>query len=167
MKIAREKLAVEYLSDALIILMKKMDYKDISITKICEKAGVTRMSFYRNYSSKEDVLKSWIKAITNSFLEETKISYKGDSSEEYFQKLFSHFKKYANICQLIYKAGLIYLIKDEFDRVFLELHKEEYDEYKSYFLAGGVYNIFLLWLIHGCKESPEELSSRLENLLVT
>ena len=70
------------------------------------------------------------------------------------------------ICFALYKADLIYIVKQQFDRVFLEIHKDEYDEYKSYFLAGGIYNVFLLWLINGCKESPSELAERMESILV-
>ncbi len=155
----------EYITDALLLMMKKVPYNDISITSLCEKAGVTRMSFYRNFSTKEDVLKAWIRSVTESFLNDSGISYRNDSSEQYFTKLFTHLKNHKDICLAIYDAGLIYLIKDEFDSVFLTLHREEYDEYKSYFLAGGIYNIFLLWLIHGCRESPQELASRLNDLL--
>ena len=56
MKIKREALVGEYITDALLFLMKKKAYKDISITEICEKAGVTRMSFYRNFDNLIDVL---------------------------------------------------------------------------------------------------------------
>ena len=166
MKIKREALVSEYITDALLLLMKKKDYKDISITEICEKAGVTRMSFYRSFESKEDVLKKWITTITDSFLAVSGISYKNDSNREYFEKLFTHMEQHKAMCLALYKAGLIYIIKEQFDRVFLELHKDEYDDYKSFFLAGGVYNVFLLWLINGCKESPFELADRLDTILV-
>ena len=166
MKIMREALVGEYITDALLYLMKKKDYKDISITEICEKAGVTRMSFYRNFESKEDILKKWVTAITDSFLAVSGISYKNDSTNDYFIKLFTHMEQHKAICLALYKADLIYIVKQQFDRVFLEIHKDEYDEYKSYFLAGGIYNVFLLWLINGCKERPSELADRMENLLM-
>ncbi len=65
----------------------------------------------------------------------------------------------------MYRAGLIHLVKKQFDRVFLEIHQGEYDPYKSYFLAGGIYNVFLLWLKNGCRETPEELADRMEDML--
>ncbi len=164
MKVARDGSVTEYITEALLLMMKKNPYNDISITALCEKAGVTRMSFYRNFNTKEDVLKNWISSITETFLLESKISYKNDTTEQYFIKLFAHLKKHSDICLAIYNARLIHLVKDEFDHIFLTLHKDEYDEYKSYFLAGGIYNIFLLWLIHGCIESPEELAGKLNTI---
>ena len=166
MKVKREGLVDEYITEALLMLMKNKDYKDVSITEICEKAGVTRMSFYRNFESKEDILKKWLTAVTDDFLSASGISYKNDSNREYFVKLFTHLKKHKDVCQAMNKAGLIHLVKDQFDRVFLSIHRDEYDDYKSYFLAGGIYNVFLLWLINGCKETPEELAIRMEGMLV-
>ena len=165
MKIKREAWVGEYITEALLLLMRKKDYKDISITEICEKAGVTRMSFYRNFESKEDILKKWTTDVTDSFLIDSGISYKNDSTKEYFVKLFSHMKHYQDICLALSEAGLMHIVKDQFDRVFLEIHRNEYDDYKSYFLAGGIYNVFHLWLTKGCKESPDELADRLESIL--
>lgn len=166
MRIKREALVGEYITDALLYLMKKKDYKDISVTEICEKAGTTRMSFYRNFESKEDILKKRVTDITDTFLAVSGISYKNESTEVYFTKLFTHLKQQKAICLALYKADLIYIVKEQFDRVFLQIHKDEYDDYKSYFLAGGIYNVFLLWLINGCKESPSEIAERMESILV-
>ena len=166
MKIKREALVTEYITDALLILMKRKDYKDISITEICEKAGATRMSFYRNFDSKEDILKKWIVNVTDNFLKVSGISYKNEPTDVYFVKLFTHMEQHKQICLAMYKADLIYIVKEQFDRVFLQIHKDEYDDYKSYFLAGGIYNVFLFWLINGCKESPSEIALRMKTMLV-
>ena len=36
------------------------DYKEISITEICKEAKVSRTAFYKNYKTKEDVIKDII-----------------------------------------------------------------------------------------------------------
>ena len=166
MKIKRDAFVDEYIMDALLLLIRKKEYKDISITEICERAGVTRMSFYRNFESKEDILKKWITRVTDDFLSESGISYKEDPAADYFIKLFTHMEKHKDICQALYRAGMIHMVKDEFDRVFITIHKGEYDDYKSYFLAGGIYNVFLLWLINGCREKPKEIAARMEKMLI-
>lgn len=166
MKVKREALVSAYITEALLILMKKEKYKDITITEICEKAGTTRMSFYRNFSSKEDILKKWVTEITDNFLLTSGISYKADSSRVYFIKLFTHMEQHKAICLSLHEANLIYLVKEQFDRVFVSIHHDEYDDYKSYFLAGGIYNVFLLWLVNGSKETPEELAAKMDNMFV-
>lgn len=48
----------ESLTDALFSLMSKKEFNDITITELSKKAGVSRLSFYRNYTSKEEILLS-------------------------------------------------------------------------------------------------------------
>lgn len=165
MKIKREALVDEYITEALLQLMKKKPFKDISITEICERAGVTRMSFYRNFESKEDILYKKVRAVTNAFLKESGISYRKNTTEQYFVTLFTHMKKQKDLCLALYQAGLIHFVKEEFDRGFIEIYRGVYDDYKSYFLAGGVYNAFLLWMMNGYKESPKEVALKMKDML--
>lgn len=165
MKIKREALVDVYITEALLLLLKEKEYKDISITEICNKAGVTRMSFYRNFESKEDILLKKVQTVTDSFLKESAISYKRDTVSNYFVKLFTHMQQQKDLCTALNKAGFIHMIKDEFDRVFLNAYKHVYDEYKSLFLAGGIYNVFLFWFINDCRDNPEVLAQRLDDIL--
>ena len=50
----------ESLTEALFILMRKKPFEEITITEISKLAGVSRISFYRNFDSKEDVLVKYI-----------------------------------------------------------------------------------------------------------
>lgn len=49
-------LAVDCIYTALLQLMKIKPYKEITITDITNKAGVSRMAYYRNYKDKDDIL---------------------------------------------------------------------------------------------------------------
>ena len=59
MRIQSEKYVDEYIINALFNLMKKKNFENISITEITNKAGVSRNSFYRNFNSKEDIVKGY------------------------------------------------------------------------------------------------------------
>ncbi|MDO5417615.1 MAG: TetR/AcrR family transcriptional regulator [Lachnospiraceae bacterium] len=50
------KLTKECIRTALILLMSEKPFDTISITEIVKRSGVSRTAFYRNFSSKEDVL---------------------------------------------------------------------------------------------------------------
>ena len=166
MKIKRKASVSFYITEALLALLKEKDYQDISITELCEKADVTRTSFYRNFKSKEDILFKRVRTVTDAFLEESAISYEGDSTRDYFVKLFTHMERQKELCQAAAKAGLLHLVKDEFDRVFQTVHRKDYDPYKSYFLSGGVYNVFLLWFVNGCKETPRQMADKMNDIFV-
>ena len=73
--------------------------------------------------------------------------------------------KYKGRGKLICDSNLTYLLKSEFDKILLEIYKTEYSSYKSYFIAGGIFNVYYYWLISGCKESPEELANKMVDLL--
>lgn len=46
----------ESIEVALLFLLEKKDMKQISISELVRKAGVSRNAFYRNYKSKEEIL---------------------------------------------------------------------------------------------------------------
>ena len=50
-----ETLTREYIFGAFYNLLKKQNYDNISVCDITNKAGVSRMSFYRNFKSKDDL----------------------------------------------------------------------------------------------------------------
>ena len=49
----------ECICTALILLMNEQDFEKITISSIIKRAGVSRGAFYRNYSSKEDILREF------------------------------------------------------------------------------------------------------------
>ena len=161
----RELSVAQYITNSLFELMKDKTYNDISITEITDKAKVNRVSFYRNFTSKEDIIDKWIKFTTQNFLSKSDISYQKDSTLDYFTKLFTHLEKYKTEAMLIYNANLFNLLKNEFDNNLINLHKKEYSNYKSYFLAGGIFNVYYFWLINGCKETPHQVAEKLVNLM--
>ncbi len=48
--------AADYIYQALVELMDKKPYDQITVTDIVKKAGVSRMTFYRHYRDKDDIL---------------------------------------------------------------------------------------------------------------
>ena len=48
----------ESIEISLLQLLEKKDFKKVTISELVERAGVSRAAFYRNYGSKEEILKS-------------------------------------------------------------------------------------------------------------
>lgn len=165
MRMQGEKYVDKYITDALFEFMKEKPYHDITITEVIARAGVVKMSFYRNYRSKEEVIRQWIRKVTDEFLDTSGLSFSKDAREDYFLKLFMHLYKYRERTSLIYQAGLAYLLKDEFEERFFTEEREKYNTYEIYFIAGGVFNVYYYWLMNGHQESPAELTGKLLKLL--
>lgn len=165
MKVKRELSVAEYITNSLFELMKVKPYSEISINDITDNAKVHRASFYRNFSSKEDIIEKWLNRVTVNFIESSKINFKEDSLNDFFLKLFNHLSNYKKECTLIYQAGYSHLLKNQFEDSFLKYNMPRYDDYKSYFMIGGIFNVFNYWIMNGCKETPKEITNKLVNLM--
>ena len=96
----------ESLTDALFSLMSKKEFNDITITELSKKAGVSRLSFYRNYNSKEEIIVKYLDDKANQWWEK-QIS---DRSGDVILEMFNHFYSERDKLAIIYKAGLSHLL---------------------------------------------------------
>lgn len=108
----------KYLSDALILLMKKKDYNKITNKEITDKAGLSHITIYRNFKNKDEILKYYVDEITNNFIKREKVNYDPNNFRKYLITLFTHLKEKKEIGILLYKANCSHYIKDEFDKIF-------------------------------------------------
>ena len=69
-KSTSNQLARECIVTALIHLSKQKPFSSITISELTEKAGVSRMTYYRNYNSKEEVFQSYIDEIFDLYKKE-------------------------------------------------------------------------------------------------
>lgn len=162
MKNTSNRLAKECIVTALISLMKKQEFSSISITDITKKAGVSRMAYYRNYSSKEDILNKYMEEVGESvhnFITDRR-SY--TEIKQYYQALFERLGQHSDIGLAAYRANLGDLILSNINKfIFLTFAPKEGDrtaEYRLYFLAGAFYNVFIEWLKGGKVESTEHMA---------
>lgn len=50
-------------------MMMEKSYADITVKEICERAELSRMTFYRNFHTKEDVLLAQFEMVYNTFIQ--------------------------------------------------------------------------------------------------
>lgn len=87
----RQKDIENAITNALLELMKTEDYDKISITDIVNKAGLSRVTYYRHFNSKEDILIRFFDNAKSKFLEMNKVSGP-DTNELVILNLFIYFK---------------------------------------------------------------------------
>ncbi len=88
---------------ALIELMKTTPYKDITIKDICEKAGYSRMAYYRNFEDKDDIIKYKVRT-TNEMLKNAMRKDPNDNTA--FKKIYDEYLNNKLITNL-FKARLL------------------------------------------------------------
>lgn len=155
----RSEQSKKMLAEALIDLMQKKDFASIKIQNITDRAGLSHMAYYRNFSCKEEIIRYYLDVITNKFTKNSQFSYKADDFRKYILDLFTHLTANRNLGLLLYRNSLIHYVKDEFDKIFTQNAATTVEKYNRYFISGGLYNTYYYWLINGCMESAEELAN--------
>ncbi|MGN1062478.1 MAG: TetR/AcrR family transcriptional regulator [Candidatus Scatosoma sp.] len=154
------RIVTESLQEALLALIEKNPYEEIKITALCKKAGVSRMAFYGNFSSKDDILKSVITDLQKELIERIGSPFRNPVTEQWYVGLFRLVKEKSSVLKLIFDAGfqVKYL---ELVNGILQRHKNMATEeiYLRLFWCGGILNAVIYWLAHGLKESPEEMAT--------
>ena len=151
---------------SLIKLMEKQDFDKITITDIAKKAGVSRMAFYRNYESKDDIL--------FNYLDELFEQYYADVSKHHYDfyefalHFFRYYEENCELVQAIIKANLQIELLKKMNHyqllIFAMLHDIEIEvppskaNLAANFFVGGLFNLLTYWIGTGMRESKEEMA---------
>ncbi len=145
------------ITEALLDLLKKNDLNKISISALCDKAGVGRASFYRNFNSKEDVLKKYDKKLIELWGKD----YEKNSNstiETLIPSLISHYKKHQEFYSVLYKENLSYIVLDTILYACkLQEKKSNIEAYVTAFIGYGIFGIINEWIARGMVETEEVL----------
>lgn len=156
------KLAKECIVTALIELMKSRDYNSITITDLSKKAGVSRMAYYRNYTSKEDIISKFADEVGASIHEKLASLFPRAGVYDYFFELFAQLGAYSDLVLTAFHGGLGELIHTQITKnmalTFPPRGSTPLNRYRHVYLAGAFYNVFIEWLENGRKESVADMA---------
>ena len=162
----------DYITIALYYLMAKNDYDSITVTDICAKARVSRMSFYRYFNNKEDIFINYCDERFEEFFSQIKEKHITDVFS-FLLEIFVFLKKYARQVIVLKKAHKENLIVEKFTDygTYLAKHIDLTidnspiaNRILAAFLAGGTANILLLWFELGLDVPPEEMAEMASNI---
>ena len=115
-----------YIEEALFKLMEKKDFEKISVGEIAEVAGVHRATFYRHFTSKEDVVVQYLSNLLTSSQDQAllKINFKAYILPV-FQTLYDHKREMLCIHHAHLSSLLSHVLEDYFDFHELSLPTEK------------------------------------------
>ena len=153
----------ECICQSLFKLLEKKEFEDISVTDIITKAGVSRMGFYRNYESKQQVIESYILDLFLKTVEkiqtERALSFKVNSI---MVTTLTTFKQYADKMKLFLDKKLDWLLFGCYCKAFDYLAQSKKSsrirEYSNQMFIGELFNFEMSWVRNGMKESPEQMA---------
>lgn len=149
----------ESIESAMIRLMDKKPFGSITVSEIVEKAGVSRVSYYRNYYRKEDVLFAKMDGIAALWKENAE-----NSGKDIGEQVIDLFEMERPILGVIYKNGLEHLMY-RLIRKYCGLEENIDNNVGAYFLsmfAGGFYGWCDEWVKRGMRETPEQIKEMLK-----
>lgn len=157
-------LSRECLVTALMQLLEDKPLSAISVSELTKKAGVSRMTYYRNYQSKEEIFTSYLDDLVYLYREDAK---KRPLSEHYYDmnslvRCFSYFRKYKDFLHSLFQSGLGFHFLEAVSGYVLEKWQKPEDGIEHYYelqaFSGAILSIYLSWESGGNKESPIDLA---------
>ncbi len=155
------------LGEAIIALMQKKDYDKITVSEIAQKAGVSRMTYYNYFETKEDVLSNYLEEIILQYVDESNLRTDIGVMLEYKHILFSleYFDQYASFFLTLSKAGFYSIIIDAVNDFMYKRFKENMNIYELYCFAGALLNLFIKWEENRDEMSAEEVAQIISRFL--
>lgn len=160
----------EFVYEALVELLKKNDYADITISMIIKKSGIGRTTFYRHFYSKDDILLAKLNTQTLKLVELLTNTY--DLSvydKDIFGKIKLFFKYWdrhpdvINIIIMLDKTQLLYstwpeLLIELFSVIDIAISSHSSKLYTAHFALGGLTSLLIQWFKNNRKESVDFIS---------
>ena len=153
-----------YLAHALMDLMEKKPLEEISITELTQKAGVSRMSYYRSFTSKQHILEEYLQTIICRFRVEGERQGYLEKRHVYNQLVycFRFFRHYSRFALCLHDANLSSILLDGLngymETYLLPKNADFIRRCRAYAYAGTLYNLYIQWLKDDMKQSEETMA---------
>lgn len=148
---------------ALKRLLEKKSLDQITVTELAAEAGVSRTTFYRNYTSIADILLDYFRRYPFGSFSSKSYSYEDFSLEGRLYDSFSQLKKDRHIIDAIFQAGLGMQFYQSYEDLIKGLCRERAKEigfrtkYELAAFSGMYFAICYDWIKGGMKEPVEEM----------
>ena len=160
------------LKNALTKLLYEKKIEKVTVSELCEAAGVNRSTFYKHYGSQFDVLddieKDFFDAAGEMLISDGENGKTGICN--FLEFLRSEREKIYVVIILAADPDFIkrvfdipalrYFSKEHFDNNY----SERQNEYMRIYEYNGGYALIREWVASGCKEEPEEIEKLLLHL---
>lgn len=146
----------ECIADALIKLLQEKPMESISISEITDLAGVGRSTYYRNFTSKEDILLFKLCLLGKRRLRK---EAKNTDMRSTLDKACHYLYEIRDLLNIFYQNGLIHLICSAiYDLAGITEKDSQHDKFMKAGLSFSAFGIIFQWLKDGMQENGDELA---------
>jgi len=154
---------------ALLALMGKIPYEDISVTALCQSAGITRRVFYHLFNNKSGALYAMI---DHTILEAA--SYCQELRDDAL-RFFLFWKEHRQLLDILQDNGLTGILlermiacvlNEDYDiRYWLKTKGWEQEKDVIIYHITGIMGLVYRWYYSGFRETPEEMAAVLKRIV--
>ncbi|MBQ9663528.1 MAG: TetR/AcrR family transcriptional regulator [Oscillospiraceae bacterium] len=154
-------LSQRLLLDALNALLQEKEFKDISVSELCSKSGVSRQTFYSLFETKENILLYQLDLIndTKPDHEDTSAMQLNDVCDRYSQYVSSNYK----LLSILVENGLSEVLYTQFyqsmascQQSFVGLNDDD-REYAALFMSAGLCKLTQKYILEHAVPDKTEL----------
>lgn len=168
----------KWIAAALVTLMQEKPFSKITIQEIAQKAELDRRTFYRNFESKEDILRFYVYQLSTEYTE--KLQNEETLSIPTSLLIFCEVAyKHKEFISMLIQNNLSVLLLSIFDEVLPAVHEKVQDrfvgagetnilaniDYVFAYNTGGFWNVLNKWLADGCKLTPEQVADIIATII--
>lgn len=159
----QKEISKEWIVNALLDLMDKKAYKQITITEVSNQADLSRRTFYRHFNTVDDVLDYHIRKESKELamlFADGLSQYK--SFQDYVVIYFSFWEKHKVFLNVLKKNELLTVLLINFmpnvrENLSDSFSKDTSSDYLFYFIFGGIWNLLVKWIEDGAIQTAIEM----------
>lgn len=151
---------------ALIDLSRDKPLGSITIAELCRTAEVSRMAFYRNFASKEEVLSARVDELIDEYRQATASLARTPDlwfEERRLSICFSFLRRHADLLECLYRCGLTGKTVNAVADFLIERwgDGDKASEYALSAFSGALCSCYARWAGRGFPEEPDTLARML------
>lgn len=164
--------AREKLLDALIELLADKPVSAIPVAELTKKADVSRMTFYRNYESIEQILMDRLQEVIYEYQQSDPYITKGVpvNDAQYVMHFLNFMKDNGTFINCLLNSGMGDLILNAITDYELQKLQCKTDDIslnvKIHLFAGGLYNLYVYWACDEYQTSIQDLTDTIVSFYV-
>lgn len=151
--------ATDSLGPALLSLMAEQDIRKVTADELAREAGVGRATYFRNFSSKEELLTAYLVRRWRAYEEQHHLRGLPLSHPVRAQRYFEFCLSLRPENDLMISQGCESAILSAFETIVSGTDLGRTGSYEEAFLAYGLFGVFVTWARGGWRETPQEMAA--------
>lgn len=170
-KMKQSEQSKRWMSEALYSLLENKHFSEITVKDITEKAGVSRLTFYRNFETKEDIIRYHMKCGFEEYLQELE-NNKIISLQDMITLCFRYWEQRKEEIIMLSSQNMSWLLREPFEEFLNKIlecieFKEKYTYFQVQFLIGGMFSNMIAWVNDRHDRQPEDIAKEIVAIIKT